>query len=188
MSVPEGVFHYLVDRANACAACPLSDNQKVIYRSNAILPELSSFNPDPVDLLFVGDAPSTTDYIQKKPFSDEPGKLFLDILQECIGNRFSYFITNCVLCMPWTDKQMKANFRPPSAKECKTCSGLHLAAWIGAFQPLHIFALGKIAERTLKSLNIKAHTLPHPNTIYYSNHQELEIARFTVNLKDILNA
>lgn len=100
-------------------------------------------NPDDPQLpvLFVGEAPGTTEAITKIPFTGGAGKLLWSLLKDAEISKQKCAITNAVACNP-------PDNRDPTDKECELCRP-RLAAEIHECQPTLIVAMGKPAMKEL---------------------------------------
>ncbi len=98
------------------------------------------------DLLLVGEAPHENEYQKGEPFVGRIGKLLDDILRAIKKKRGDgVFITNVL-------KWRLPNNRDPLPSELSHCE-LHLAHEIELIQPKLIVALGRIAGKTLLSID-----------------------------------
>jgi len=145
-----------------------------------------------LDLLFVGEAPGASEHITKNPFVGPAGAELQSIIDEAYRDttELRYNMVNSVLCTPFSDSDLD-NIRTPSASEVHQCSR-HLSAIIKFTTPKAVIALGKIAARTLKHLQIDHYAVMHPSAILQASHPDLEHARAVLTvkqaIKDISNA
>jgi uracil-DNA glycosylase len=145
---------------------------------------LSPKNPNRYpDLLFVGEAPGESEYICKEPFVGKAGQILREITAQLPDLTCVY--TNAVLCTPFIDTDLD-DIRTPSPSEVKECSR-HLAKIITYLSPVHIIAVGKIAERSLKALGEKHTTILHPSNMLRSSHQELEMQRALLKIRHAIS-
>lgn len=174
-------------------SCSLSDN---CNRRIGIRRSHPNYLDHPtIDLLFVGEAPSSQDYILRQPFSGPAGHELSDLLAESLNPSIRYALTNTVHCTPFVDSS-RLNLRTPSLPEITACR-VHLMSLIGILDPKHIIALGKSAEKSLKKFIppgkyngqvLTFTTLMHPEEILASKQADLERARFTLAIEAISGA
>ena len=115
-----------------------------------------------------------------EPFVGPSGDELRYLMSE-VDPKLKYSIINCVQCTPFTSPSL-ADIREPLLSEMEGCGG-HLLRVINYLKPKWIVALGRIAEKNLKRLHIPHLFLYHPSYIMQSKHDELERARFIVDLK-----
>ena len=145
--------------ANNVANCSKCDISK--YCNHKVTHYL--FTPRPsttVQILFIGEAPGESEYINKEPFIGPSGVCLRDIIDEAVPDGISFCITNSILCTPFTDES-RYSIGTPSLSEVKECS-THLASLYRKIRPKYIVALGKVAEKAVIHLS---KTLPIPHYI-----------------------
>ena len=177
-----------MDKINKCELCPLADSKKLSYLASSKIYNDWPQKASDIKIIFVQDNPKEVDYLTDELLSDDAGSLLRLLIQENVPRETGFIILNAVNCVPWVNKDTKGSIKTPSMKECKTCSGNHLAYMIRSIKPRHVFALGQLASKALKYLEVPHVELPSAYGIYYSNHQDLEIKRFTINLRNELDA
>lgn len=110
-------------------------------------------------LMVVGRNPGTTEDMSGIPFNPvAPGGGELTWYLEQAGlNRDRIFITNCLNCHTWMDRE-------PTDEEVNLCTNVFLKAFIRVMKPILIIAAGKIAVRFflpyIESL-MRDHSRPH---------------------------
>jgi uracil-DNA glycosylase len=177
-----------VDKINKCELCPLADSKKIPYLASSQVYKQWPQKASDIKIVFVQDHPKDVDYLTDELLSDEAGAFLRLLIQENVPRETGFIILNAVNCVPWVNKDLKSMTKTPSMKECKTCSGNHLAYMLRSIKPRHVFALGQLASKTLKYLEVSHVELPSAHGIYYTKHRELEIKRFTINLRNALDA
>lgn len=182
------LFQYLVDKINKCELCPLADNLKLPYLASSQIYQDWPQKASDIKIVFVQDHPKEVDYLTHELLSDDAGSFLRLLIQENVPRETGFIILNAINCVPWINKDTKGSTTTPSMKNCKTCSGNHLAYIIRSIKPRHVFALGQLASKTLKYLEVPHVELPSAYGIYYSNHRDLEVKRFTINLRNELDA
>ena len=173
-------------RVDTCISCSLSEN---CNRRIGIRRSHPNYLDHPtLDLLFVGEAPSSQDYVLRSPFSGPAGHELSELLEESLNPSLTYALTNAVHCTPFIDSS-RLNVRTPALPEITACR-THLQALIDILKPRHIIALGKVAEKSLKKIApaIPWNVLTHPEDILASKQPDLERARFTLAIESISEA
>lgn len=138
-----------------------------------------------VDLLFIGEAPGDSEYINKEPFIGPAGSELHKILEEAVPPHVPYLITNSILCTPFTSSN-RDTIRPPSLSEIEECSS-HLIRLVKITRPKGLIALGVVAERSIKRI-IPYHPLPyihvtHPSKIMQSAKYRYEFDNAVLKIK-----
>ena len=177
-----------MDKTNKCELCPLADSKKIPYTASSQVYKTGPQQLKDIKIVFVQDHPKEVDYLTDELLSDDAGSFTRLLIQESVPRETGFIILNAVNCVPWINKDTKGSTKTPSMKECKTCGSNHLAYMLQAIKPTHVFALGQLASKTLKYLEVHHVELPSPYGIYYSNHRELEVKRFTINVRNVLDA
>jgi DNA polymerase len=117
----------LSSQIKVCKKCPLWKG-----RTNAVPGEGNS----KAQILFIGEAPGSTEDQFGQPFVGEAGK-FLDEMLMTIGlNRNDVFITSVVKCRP-------PHNRDPLEEEVQTCTANYLFGQIREIKPKLIVTLGR---------------------------------------------
>lgn len=167
-----------VNRVAACNTCEISRicRHKVLTRGLIYSP----------DILFVGEAPGDSEYVNHEPFVGPAGQELNLILSEALSNLpTTYLITNSILCTPFKDSSL-SSIREPSLPEVQGCGG-HLFSLIAITEPKAVVSLGKIAQKALKKLDSKyryMHVM-HPSGILQSNHYQNEHAKAVLNIRNL---
>lgn len=121
-----------------CTRCPLHQTctNHVLWRGYC-----------PADVLFIGEAPGSSEDIIGKPFVGPAGRVLDDIITGVSDHVFgrpdayTYCITNVVACFPQTNGKA----RKPSKEEAQACRS-RLYQMICLSQPRLIITLGAVAE------------------------------------------
>lgn len=142
-----------INRYSKCISCPLGkiSKTKVFYRGSV-----------PCDVLFVGEAPGDTELALGEPFLGPSGNLLNEIIAESLNVKYSTCFTNTVLCTPADSPSAK--LRAPKKAEVSACSN-RLFQFIDIVEPKYIIAVGRVAESSLKKLNLTYDYIPHPSSI-----------------------
>ena len=140
----------LCRRLKSCNLCPAR-----VEASQPVCPA----GPVVSKLMVVGRNPGTKEDLTGIPFhSEAPGGGELSWYLELAGlDRNNIFITNCVNCHTWQDRE-------PTDEEIRLCTNVFLKAFIRVMQPILIIAAGRIAVRFflphIESL-MRDHSRPH---------------------------
>ena len=146
--------------ANNLADCSKCDISK--YCNHKVTHYIFSHRPSiHIDILFIGEAPGESEYLNKEPFIGPAGICLREIIDESVPNDISFCITNSILCTPFTDES-RYTIRAPFLSEVKECAP-HLQSLYRRLKPKYIVALGKVAEKAVISL---AKTLPIPHYVH----------------------
>jgi uracil-DNA glycosylase len=133
-----------------CKRCSLSERRKQIVIGRGAIP---------AEVLFIGEAPGRTEDILGEPFVGQAGRLLSILLQE-IPTKFSYYITNTVLCRPC---EMKGgDNRQPKPDEIIKCRS-NVEFIIRLVHPRLTVFLGKIPETYCSDLVQDYVALLHPS-------------------------
>jgi len=120
-------YESLRRRIRTCTLCTLSRT-----RTNAVPGEGSLSSK----LMFIGEAPGSTEDLLGRPFVGQAGKLLESIIRETLGlERQEVYITNLVKCRP-------PNNREPRPEEIDSCNS-YLLEEINIVKPAFIVTLGK---------------------------------------------
>lgn len=172
-----------------CTNCPLHN-----WRHSIVLLRGSI----PADVLFIGEAPGTSDDVLGKPFSGPIGKYLDQIAEEAseatrqwIGREtanFTFAYTHLTACVP------KDNFkwRNPTQEELEACYE-RFKEVLRLTQPFAVIELGKVVSKFLKNKNLPelsssyknypARSLLHAASI----HDPLTIANSALEVRGILH-
>ena len=164
--------------AQLCSKCDISllCKHKVTHRIHT-----TSFSSK-VDVMFIGEAPGESEYINKKPFIGPSGDALNTIIKEAIKPTTSYIITNSILCTPFEDMD-RATIRKPSNIEITTCLP-HIQALVSTVCPKFVIALGRLAEKTCKQLKIPHYIyVLHPSKIMQSAKSDYEYDNAILNIQ-----
>lgn len=139
-----------------CARCALGSVAHSHVLFEVIMPDGSKGKLAKVPLLFIGEAPGTTEDFFGRPFYGKSGKLLRECLQlarkeTCID--FPVALTNVLACRP-------PNNRLPSAKEIEACKP-RLSSTIDAFNPVAVCLLGETASENVSAFAQKFR-IQHP--------------------------
>lgn len=120
-----------------CERCPLHKERQNVCLVRGTLP---------CQVLFIGEAPGSSEDATGIPFIGPSGKLLDKLISDSFSSRkYTYAITNILGCVPWKDRAT-AEVRPPEKAEAKACScrltDIHTMA-----QQNVVILVGKTAEK-----------------------------------------
>jgi len=177
----KGAYAWHVSRWKNCKGCVLCKTRnKIVLAKGSI----------PCDVLFVGEAPGTSEDIIGKPFVGPAGRLLDRIISDAfppeIVARCAY--TNLVCCLPKKD----GSKLQPTPKQIEACHD-RLVEFVVMSDPLLTVAVGQLSEKHLKtSLYTKKIgpivSITHPAAILRAESiaQSLLVQRAVVTLRDAL--
>lgn len=167
----------LITNIQDCDACSLNSTceAKVIFRVN------QHFKPYHL-VLFVGEAPGSTEAVIKEPFVGRSGHLLEIALREAGIKKKQYVLTNAVLCPPYSSPQ-RDYLRTPTKQEMYSCSK-NLKNIFDYVRPIRVVALGKVASDALTHIGVNHYALSHPAAILRAGGESsTDYARFVLKLK-----
>lgn len=174
----------LLQKETICNDCTLCENIKSRVRSRQLVGTALYRKKG---ILFVGNFPTKEDDLQEYSFSSIQGKLLHYLLDQSIIDKEEVYLTNAVLCTPYASEELTTLVNPNKAS-IKACSN-NLAKVILVLEPRLIFALGKVAEASLKLLKKNYIPMKSLNEILASGvKQEMESNRFVLTLNKVLDA
>lgn len=171
-----------------CSLCPLADTRcnVVLFRGQL-----------PASLLFIGEAPGTSEDVIGYPFKGESGLLLRELCKRVTNGFYpgqkplkkgfpNYAITNALGCVPLKNNGTGPTLRPPTSAEMKKCRP-RVAEFITICKPKLIVFLGKIAVQSSLSLvpqGCSYLNLTHPSYILHqvSAKKDLEAKRWVLSL------
>jgi len=123
----------LQEQANECHLCQLSKSRnRVVFGSG---------NPN-ADIMFVGEAPSSTEDSTGKAFDGRSGEMLTKMVENVLKiQREDIYVTNIVKCKP-------INNSKPNATQAHTCQA-YLQKEIELIKPKIVVALGEVAYHYL---------------------------------------
>lgn len=141
----------------------------------------------PADILFVSDAPGSSEDVIGKPMVGPAGHLLDHIIERAIKGRFDYCITNLIGCIPPKDGKKVAE---PTEEAIKACAP-RLQEVVDMCRPLLIICLGKIAGKHLPKrlpTNCQRIEISHPGFIHVSDvsKQALLVQQSIVAIEDAI--
>lgn len=169
-------WHRNVD---SCTKCEISKFCKHKVKTRRHAGSLT----DP-EIIIVGEAPGSAEYILGEPFVGPAGEELQDILKEALPDT-PILLTNAILCTPFLTKE-RADIGEPSLSEITAC-GEHLHNLIKLYKPKHVVALGNIAHKALNLVSIPHLKVPHPSYIMQSKDRDYEFQKLVLNLKGLIN-
>lgn len=120
-----------------CKECSLCEGRKrtVLFKGKI-----------PCDVLFVGEAPGTSENMLGKPFVGPAGKLLHGRIEATLSSELRLGFTNIISCIPLDASGQKTH--TPPAKAIKACKQ-RLEDLIRLTKPQAIMRVGAIAEKHL---------------------------------------
>ncbi|MCK9568784.1 uracil-DNA glycosylase [Candidatus Pacearchaeota archaeon] len=150
----------------------------------------------PCQVLFVGEAPGTSENLLGKPFSGPAGNLLNRMLAEALPPSVTYAITNLVGCIPKDTEEGagKNKLGEPPTYAIEACKP-RLVEIVQICQPKIIISVGKLAKKWLPILladtyrlgeDYKTADIIHPAAILRADvsQQGLAIQRSLVTIQD----
>lgn len=129
-----------VRRWKDCTKCPLYTQRNHIVLARGSIP---------ADVVFVGEAPGTSENDLGQPFIGPAGKLLDQIIERAwrsITDTPTFALTNLVACFPRESKEAGTN--EPDVAEIKACQP-RLAEFIDLCSPKLLVAVGGLADTHL---------------------------------------
>ena len=174
---------------NNCSACSLCETRHhvVLYRGSL-----------PCDVLFVGEAPGTSENDTGQPFTGPAGNLLnLIIARALMSKKVSLGFTNLVACIPLGDDGKKV--AEPSEESVEACRE-RLTEIISLAKPKGIVLVGKLAEKYVPMATERLPTdkntpkvqwasITHPAAILRAEKQNqgLLVQGCVVNIADLIS-
>ena len=139
-----------------------------------------------IQILFVGEGPGMTEYIQRKPFVGESGSLLNRLIADAFPPGIIYGITNAIACTPFVDIS-RSKIETPCKESLKACRKAWLEQYIKCVRPEKIIALGNVAASTLKAMKLPFTQVLHPSAILRDDkHTEYQEKRFILALQSVV--
>lgn len=158
----------------ACSSCQRRRNV-VMYRGSI-----------PCDVMFVGEAPGSSEDVIGQPFVGQAGKLLDEIIRRAVEGEFRIGLTNLVACIPLDENSSK--FGEPPEESIKACAD-RLRETVVIARPKLLVTVGKLAEKWVPKMlkpPVKSVTITHPAAILRSDEagRGLLIKRAVVTIRD----
>lgn len=163
-----------------CVRCTLCNSRnKVVLARGKI----------PAKILFIGEAPGTSEDVLGRPFVGPAGKLLDKIIKQTIDKQYDYAITNLVACIP-LDSEGSKTAEPP--KEAIIACRSRLQEFVVLTKPQLVVAVGGLAKKhCFFSLpdSPKVISIIHPAAILRMDISQkgLAVKRSIVTLEDAVN-
>lgn len=116
-----------------CIRCKLCSSRNKVVLVRGIIP---------AEILFIGEAPGTSENTRGIPFHGPAGKLLDRIIKQSIDGQYDYAITNLVGCIPLDSE---GNKLPEPPKVSILACRPRLAEFIGLVNPKLVVFVGKLA-------------------------------------------
>lgn len=135
---------YLDRHTSKCGGCPLFKDRN--HKCTHVPTELVINKKDePIDVFFVGEAPSEDDDLNTKPLVGRAGGLFRKVLSLAIKDKkVNYAIGHIVRCRPTYQGESKRENRQPTPDERSHCK-TYLLKELNKLKPKLVVGLGGIA-------------------------------------------
>ena len=166
-----------------CRRCLLSRRRKSVVLCRGRIP---------APILFIGEAPGSSEDVLGKPFVGPAGKLLDYVLNLALDGQWDYCITNLVACYPKIEKERGIN-EPP--KEAIQKCAPRLQEVVEMCKPKLIVCLGSLSTKYAKmsiecSVYVKWLDLIHPAAILRMDVSQkgLAIQRSIVALEDAVTS
>jgi DNA polymerase len=160
-----------------CKRCALSQQRNKVVFVRGVLP---------CDILFIGEAPGSSEDVLGRPFVGPAGKLLDRIIQEGLDKRKTFAITNLVGCMPKDGANAKGE---PSLEAIKACRE-KLLELIALAKPKVIVVVGGLARKHVPFIaGVRQVDLIHPAAILRMDvsQQGLAYQRSVIVLRDVFD-
>jgi uracil-DNA glycosylase len=169
------------DKWNSCMECGLWKTRKNVVLARGSIP---------CDILFIGEAPGTSEDAIGQPFIGPAGKMMDMIINRVLDawhHRATWAFTNLVCCIPLGEDGTKT--AEPNRESIQACAS-RLTEFIGIAKPKLIVRVGKLSTKWLASpsyrTNVPMVDVVHPAHIVRADisQQGLAIQRTVVTLVD----
>lgn len=138
-----------------CQRCPLHKERQNVCLVRGTLP---------CQVLFIGEAPGSSEDATGVPFIGPSGKLLDKLISDTFSSRkggtYTYAITNILGCVPWKDRAT-AEVRPPEKAEARECADRICRLYRIALPKVVIY-VGKVAEKFTPFANGLSLSIFHP--------------------------
>lgn len=133
-----------------CQRCPLAAQRGNICLARGALP---------CDVLFVGEAPGSSEDVLGRPFVGPAGQLMDQIIARALSPEITYALTNLVACYP-REAKMRGDNEPERGEilECRP----RLIEFANLAQPKLVVCAGNLAAQYVKPIN----TMPQVDIIH----------------------
>lgn len=180
-------FSFHLHQCSTCVLCELGARSadRVYYRWGP-----DDFDPSEknVDILFIGEAPGQVEAACSKPFMGPFGKILQEAIDRCQARyKFTYLITNSVICTPYTDNSLSEISKPyeDHIRQCRP----RLDNLIDLVNPLFIITLGQVPKKAMNLKGFDKHEiieLVHPAFILRKGGTNgVEFKRFYLQMLEI---
>lgn len=165
---------------NNCTKCSLCERRRHVVLYRGVIP---------ADVLFIGEAPGTSEDDLGQPFVGPAGKLLDDIIRKALGTKqVKIGFTNLVSCIPIGEDGKKA-VEPP-LESIEACSDRFDEIY-RLVRPKALICVGKLPYKHLQGYNdhMSHYTqIPHPAAILRAEKQNqgLLIQTCVVSIADFI--
>lgn len=181
-------FQQHVAKWRQCTACKLHKDRKNVVLCRGTVP---------CDILFVGEAPGSSEDVLGEPFVGPAGHLMNQIIdQSMIGGHWTYALTNLVACIPLGEDGNKVT--EPETECIKACRP-RLVEFVRICKPRATVMVGRLAGKQNLSHNevgagdwlgkniLEFQEIIHPAAIIRGNisQRNLSIRQCVVRLDDL---
>jgi uracil-DNA glycosylase len=140
----------------------------------------------PAEILFIGEAPGTSEDILGLPSIGPAGKLLDHIIDKAVDSQYDYAFTNLICCLPKNNIKDKEELPKEAILACKD----RLVEFIELCQPSLIVYLGKLSHKYVPKLpKINYAAIINPAAILRMDvsQQRLAIKRCIVTIEDAIS-
>lgn len=154
------------ERWSDCQACGLCDTRTKIVLCKGQLP---------ADVVFIGEAPGTSEDVLGRPFAGPAGKLLDWIVEKAMPRGLRLAYTNLVGCIPTGDQY--GTTRSPHKLEILSCEP-RLRDFLGIAKPKVIILTGRLSEKYASGIIDGPHyyNLLHPAAVLQADESQKGLA------------
>lgn len=175
-------IRHLTNDVQSCNQCDISKycDHKVVARVH------NPKNKQSLDILFLGEAPGDSEYINKLPFIGPAGECLQSLISEAVDPDLTYIISNAIWCTPYDDST-KSKYHTPFLSEIAACSA-NVQRLIDISKSKLFVACGAIAEKSLKQLKLPHYCrIMHPSAIMQASKYQYEFDNAVMTIKQYIS-
>ena len=165
-----------------CLRCKLCSSRNKVVLARGIIP---------AEILFIGEAPGTSENALGRPFVGPAGKLLDRIIEQSIDGQYDYAITNLIACIPLDSEKNKL---PEPPKDSILACRPRLAEFVGLVNPKLVVFVGKLATEHARGVEnscrlTKTIHIIHPAAILRMDLSQkgLAVKRSIVTIEDAVD-
>lgn len=174
-----GRWNLYKEKWKDCKACELCDTRERIVLGRGKIP---------CDILFVGEAPGTSENLLGKPFIGPAGHLLNEIIELSVPNNIRLAFTNLIGCIPLDENLNKV--KQPHKEHIKACRP-RLVEFVELCNPKAFVYVGKLSEKEFPKIvevgDRLSTSIIHPAAILRADNSQkgLSIQLCCVRLQDL---